>query len=551
MSHPGVDILPELPDPGHGRAPGVPDVPPTLQFRLAGEEVEFVLNEDETVVGRASTNQLTISHRSISRRHARFERAGGAWRVVDLGSSNGTWVNHRECRGSLPLHHGDEVHLGQVRLRFVNPDTPMAGLTTESILSDADAPSVFHEAVDFASLAVSPDVLHLQQLLAIVSRATSIVLFSRSLDRIFEEILDLVFEYLPVHRGFIMLWDEERRNLVPRCIKHRRGAGTDEDQIRFSRTIAEKVCNERVAVLTTNAMDDERFVDAASIVEMRIRSAMAAPLWRGDKVEGLIYVDTPLHTKAFNKADLDLLSALGNQIAVAIEEATLRKSIMEQRMLQQRLERYHSPEVIQRIAANPQAGEGFLTEECEVTVLFADMVGFTSRCQSLEPREVAELLNLYFSEMTTCVFQHEGTVDKFIGDCIMAVFGAPIPAPDHAARAVQAALDMRVALERINQNLERTDRLQFRMGVHSGRVVAGDIGSERRSDYTVLGSTVNIAARLESSVAGPGQIVVSEVTHRALGPSYRTRGIGEVRLRGTEGSIECHEVLGRADEDAS
>jgi len=520
-------------------------VRPTLQFTLAGEKVEFTLDADGTVIGRAGTNDLTISHRSISRRHARFECAEGVWRVVDLGSSNGTWVNQRKCGTSQPLEHGDEICLGQVRLRFLHPETTISTAGGTPVLSESDAHSVFHEAVDFASLAVSPDVLHLQQLLAIASRATSIVLFSRSLEQTFKEIMDLVFEHLPVHRGFIMLWDDDRENLVTRCVKHREGLGKDDAEIRFSRTIAERVLQDRVGVLVTDAMDDERFLEAVSITEMQIRSAMAAPLWRGEIVDGLIYVDTPLHTKAFNKADLDLLSALGNQLAVAVEEAKLQQSILEQQMLRQRLERYHSPAVIKLIGENPNASEGFLTEEREVSVLFADMVGFTSRCESLEPREIAELLNLYFSEMTACVFHHQGTLDKFIGDCIMAVFGAPIPTEDHAVRAVQTAIDMRQALRKVHAGLQPADRLEFRMGIHSGRVVAGDIGSERRSDYTVLGSTVNVAARLESSVARAGQIVISGATHRALGGAFRTRPLGAVRPKGTEGSIECYEVLCR------
>ena len=172
-------------------------------------------------------------------------------------------------------------------------------------------------------------------------------------------------------------------------------------------------------------------------------------------------------------------------------------------------------------------------------------MGFTDRCERTEPREVAELLNRYFSRMADMVFKHEGTLDKFIGDCLMAVFGAPLEMDDHAARAVNAALDMKEALRQLNEDMPEADRVEFRVGMHSGRVVAGDIGSARRSDYTVLGATVNLAARLQSAVSEPGQIIISDATLAALGGRFQTRGVGEFQPKGISRMVHCYEVLGR------
>jgi adenylate cyclase len=362
----------------------------------------------------------------------------------------------------------------------------------------------------------------------------------------FERVLDLVFRHLPVERGFVVLWDVERSEFVARAVRH---AGTEAaDHVRFSRTIAEKVCRDKVGVLTTDAQHDQRFSEGASILELGIRSAMAAPIWNREQVDGLIYADTSVRRKAFDKSDLDLLSALGNHLSVAIEQARLQESIVEQQVVRQRLERYHSPSVIDRItrASSSSAGESMTVDERTVTVLFADVVGFSSRCETMEPRDVAELLNRYFSAMTEAVFRHDGTLDKFIGDCLMAVFGAPFPADDHATRAAEAALDMRDALVELNRELPPSDRLEFRVGMHAGRVVAGDIGSVRRSDYTVLGSTVNTASRLESTVARPGQIVISAELAEALGDRYAVAELGEHPLRGMSQAVRCFELLGRA-----
>jgi len=290
-------------------------------------------------------------------------------------------------------------------------------------------------------------------------------------------------------------------------------------------------------------MSDERFAGGQSIIDLGIRSAMAAPLWNADRVEGLIYADSQIRAKAFDNFDLDVLSALGNHAAVAIEQFRLQKAITDQQLVRQRLERYHSPAVIEHITAHGE--QTLVADELEVTVMFADVVGFTPRCESLEPRQVAELLNRYFSEMADVIFRHEGTLDKFIGDCLMAVFGAPLSAKDHATRGALTALEMREALDALNEPRSPESRLQFRIGMHSGKVIAGDIGSIRRSDYTVLGSTVNLAARLESGVAGPGQIVISDTMNEALQGKFETRAIGDYRPKGLSRDVTCYELLGR------
>jgi adenylate cyclase len=146
--------------------------------------------------------------------------------------------------------------------------------------------------------------------------------------------------------------------------------------------------------------------------------------------------------------------------------------------------------------------------------------------------------------MTEVIFLHEGTLDKFLGDGIMAVFGAPLESKDHAVCAVRAALDMREELRQLNAEVAEDQRVDFRMGLHSGRVVAGDIGSARRSDYTVLGANVNLAARIQSNVAEPGQIIISDATREQIGDGFETRLVGEFQPRGISKMVRCYELLG-------
>jgi adenylate cyclase len=527
-------------------------LPPEIVYRLQGEWRSFTVEGDEITIGRDARNDLVIENRSVSRKHAKLRRTSDGWRVTDVGSRYGTRINDLGHANAV-LRSGDKIYLHKLELTFIDDEAAGASLTAKSgAVPEPGLETVFHDTVDFSSLAAAPrDLVRLQKLLAVVTKASRAILVSDSLDDTFGRVLQLVLEQLPVQRGFIMLWDEEKQDFVTKCVRHQDPGAERGAPIRFSRTIAERVYRDRVAVITTDARKDGRFADGASIMELGIRSAMAAPLWRGEEVDGLIYADSTVLAQAFDSFDLDILSALGNHLAVAIEQARLQQSVVEQKIVRRRLERYHSPAVVDRITTDRGGTESLFAEERDVTVLFADVVGFTARCETMEPRAVAELLNRHFSEMTEVVFRYEGTLDKFIGDCLMAVFGAPMPTEDHARRAVDAALEMRTVLERLNDPLKAEDRTRFRVGIHSGRVVAGDIGSLRRSDYTVLGNTVNLAARLESSVARPGQIVISDATLEGLGQGYAVRFVGEHQPRGVSKPVRCFEVVGRESEGAT
>jgi class 3 adenylate cyclase len=161
----------------------------------------------------------------------------------------------------------------------------------------------------------------------------------------------------------------------------------------------------------------------------------------------------------------------------------------------------------------------------------------------MPPQDVLALLNRCFSQMTEVIHEHEGTLDKYIGDCIMAVFGAPQPQRDHARRAALAALGLRGAVRRINADSAEVE-VGFRIGMHSGRAVAGDVGHVARRNWTVLGSAVNLASRIESVVAKPGQIVISGDTRAQLGDEFEVRPVTLATLpKGISHSFEAFELL--------
>jgi adenylate cyclase len=186
----------------------------------------------------------------------------------------------------------------------------------------------------------------------------------------------------------------------------------------------------------------------------------------------------------------------------------------------------------------------------KVTILFSDIRSFTSISERMEAHALVGLLNEYFTEMVSAVMKNNGVVDKYIGDAIMAVFGAPVPTPEDAQNAVRAAVDMRDALARLNKRLAERGAPEIRtgIGIHTGEVVAGNIGSEQRMEYTVIGDAVNLASRLESSTKELGVgIVMSDTTWELTRDVVESRAVREITVKGREQPVMTYEVLGLAE----
>jgi adenylate cyclase len=361
------------------------------------------------------------------------------------------------------------------------------------------------------------------------------------LEQVLARVVDLVFDALPAERGFLLLRDSWEQPLTARVMRSRDGSVPA--NVTISRTVVSKVMRDRVAILAKDARYDSRLDASSSIQAMNIRSFMCAPLWNRNDVIGVLYCDNP-RSKQFVEEDLDVFAALCNYAAVAIEQARLASQLMEETKRRERLQRYHSPGVVNRILHAEASIEGrFMTQERDVTVMFTDIVGFTKLCEHLEPAAVGEMLNTYFSRMAEIIFEHEGTLDKFIGDAILAVFGAPFDQPDHAERCVQSAIEMRHDLERLNSDREGPP-IRMRIAINSGRALTGDIGSPKRKEFTTLGDVVNTASRLEANVAEPDQIVISETTRARLGSGFEVKSLGTFKIRGRQSQVEAFEVIG-------
>jgi adenylate cyclase len=217
------------------------------------------------------------------------------------------------------------------------------------------------------------------------------------------------------------------------------------------------------------------------------------------------------------------------------------------------MERYHSPAVVDEIVKGHASTDEREIKSSEVSILFADISGFTTVSETKSPEEVAEFLSHFFSYAVESIFAYGGTLDKFIGDAVMAFFGAPIQQDDHADRAVLAGLMLQRLIGEWNEEREKQSLpvVRVRVGINSGPAVVGNVGTEKRVDYTVLGTSVNIASRLESGVAKPGQVVISQNTLDRVIGSFNTQALGEFALRGLQQKMPVFAVLGGVERSST
>jgi adenylate cyclase len=530
-----------------------------LVFRQQDRRVERTLLGARVTLGRDPANHIVIDDpaRSISRFHARFESAGDQkWRIVDTRSTNRIRVNGElidpEEAGARTLADGDTLVLGSFEMRFVREEegtvvlekdkSAANSVTLRTVLQGQDLPALIgaggaarlppeaEEAIERAKRAVG--------VLSVVGRRIAAV---TPVDDIIDAIVDLVFDATPAERAALFLWDEDGQRLVPKRTRSREA--DDLTPVTVSQSLVQRAFDEKaVAQLDPEAKTSE------STSRLGLLSAVAVPLLAESKAVGVIYADTRAVSAAFDAFGVALLSALATHAAIAIEQTRLLRKARQEERWRLKLVQYLAPGVVDRILSTGESTPGLRmsAEEVEVTVLFCDMAGFTSRTEKMDPHDVLLLLNRCFSAMTEVVQELGGTVDKYIGDCLMAVFGAPFPQPDHARRAALAALGLRDAIDQVNAQAGTAQaEVGFRIGMHSGKAVAGDVGHVTRRNWTVLGSTVNLASRMESSVARPGQIVLTGDTRAGLGDEFELKPIETVQPpKGITRGFTAYELLG-------
>ena len=492
----------------------------------------FELREGSTLlVGRAASSDIPIFDPTISRRHAELISTATGVKVSDLGSSNGTFVNGERVDDAT-LEPGDELAFGKVpfrvivhqesasaeneRTRSATPATSATVLKQRAYDSPEGLLSSVFRAANLADAKGDRSGLdgaaRTEKKLALLLEVSKGLSRAVDVNALLDKITELVFQILDVDRVAIELVDADGGR-VPTISRDRQGVVTGKA---IPQSIARMVVEEKVAVLSDNAPQDQRF-GGQSILMQSVRSAMCAPLIGTEAVvQGVLYVDNITTTHRFNEEDLEFLTAFSNIAAVALENSKFSERIRHETMVRGNFERFFAPRLAAQIAGSAHHLK-LGGDKSTVAVLFSDIRGFTALAESMRPDDMASLLTEYFTQMVDCVFRHEGTLDKFIGDAVMAQWGAPIGTADDADKAMAAAIEMVQELDKLNRGWRAAGRpeLGIGLGLNYGEAFAGNIGSERRLEFTVIGDTVNTAKRLCDG-AEARQILISEEFRRAL-----------------------------------
>ncbi len=484
-------------------------------------------------------------------------------------------------------------------------------------------------------------------------------------DEVLQIVMDTIVRLIGAERGFLMLRDE-RGEMVIRIARNWEQESINQKEFAISRTVVQRVIEEREAIVTTNAREDPRFGGQESIIAFNLRSILCVPLTVKSELIGVIYTDNRIRTGIFSEADRDLLHAFANQAAVAIENARLfsslkrtleevtelknlmddvfasivsgvitadvqdqitlcnraaalilgrasaeivgrplgeimptfandilphlesvrkndkpivglelrqdlpergsvdwrfnlsplkdagqktqgvaivlddmteRKKLEAQRNL---LERMVSPAVLDQIDPNSLHIGG---KKVYITILFADIRGFTAYSEQHSPEELVAVLNRYLAAAADAVLANEGTVDKFLGDAVMAWYNAPLPQPDHTLRAVKTALAIRDAVASLHVELPEEAHLDFGVGIHYGESVLGWIGTEKRLEYTAISDSINTTKRIQENCA-KNQILISKEAYERVKDEIEAKPFEPLSVKGKTHPLDVYEVLG-------
>jgi adenylate cyclase len=337
---------------------------------------------------------------------------------------------------------------------------------------------------------------------------------SLELDVVLGKVMDRVITLMKASRGFIVLVDPVTNTM---SVKMSSGEADPEKIGLFlgSKTVIEQVVQTGQAVVTTDASLDDRFKGQQSVILQNLRSIIAVPLVTKGKVIGAVYVDNPFQAAIFEEDDKEFLQAISDLAAIAIDNA---RQYEHSEYLRRLFELHVNKQVTDYVLARSDRKAPFLLgERRHVTMLNSDIAGFSTLSQSMDAKELVHFLNDYFGRMIEVVLAHGGNIDKFQGDGMLVVFGAPNPMTDHAAQALRAARSMIREIDRLNRELVDVGKpgISVGIGLDTGEVVAGHVGSQLRMEFTLIGVPVNNSSYL--SKVRPAKVLMSEST-RALVP---------------------------------
>ncbi len=518
-----------------------------------GRNFTVDLDQPELTLGRELKNDLILDDPRVSRTHALVRKTEEGIVLRDLESGNGTFVNGCRIPPNIDfkLADNDQVKLGSCTLTFQKVDPLQTQFSADSFreiiqrtpneILATSALQDYGTSEEVPSIVYRHELEKKERILRLFYDLSHKLSSIFSIEEIYEQVFEILLSVTPASRCFIFRKTDQGE--FEQVAARTREEGEVGDPLPISQTIFAKVASERVSILLEDAQQGHPGLTSKSILAVQVQSVMAAPVIGPRGLLGIIYADRHDVQESFTTDDLDVLNAVAVHTGIAINAVISHERLQKQAQARSSFERFLPRQVVDHILRSPDAIKlGGVRQK--VTALFADIRNFTTLSETSTPEIIVALLNQYFSMISEVVFRHGGTLDKYIGDGLMALFGAPYVGELDAVQAVRAAVEMQRAMITFNEKLvaENLPSISIGIGINTGQAIVGYIGSETRLDYTAIGDTINTAARLES-LAQPGQIVISENTMQALDESFTLKPLGTEKLKGKNVNLRIAEVL--------
>jgi len=533
---------------------------------------------EKVTIGRHSSNHLQINEASVSRQHAEIWRKERYYALVDLGSANGSFVNGEQLHRLVPrpLYDNDEIVLGNTRMYFRAQGEQPPGTSASNeetldiskikhetslsvVMTHEDHQSLVNATIDASrALLFDPANEKPERFLPTIKRLQAMVNIANDLGTVLkpealaERIMSSIFDIFPnADRAFIMSQKKESGELLPLAARYRSGTPQQSSDFPVSRTILRTVVDKRQSILLSDASKDSRFAEKQSIVDFSIRSFMCAPFICKDELLGVIGVDTMSRQHAFSEDDLSMLTGIASQAAIALKNAELYSEVANETQIRTQLSRYLSRDVVEGVIDGtiPLRLGG---EKKWGTILFCDIVGFTSIAENLSALDVVEKLNRYYSLVTEIITRNRGTLHKFGGDMVMAFWNVMVPDDLACQNALRCSLEMQNTLFQFDIQLENEGQrpLHLGVGINTGDFAGGNIGGTHRMEYTVIGDNVNLAQRIES-LASRWQILVAQETFNAVQNYCAAVKLQPATVKGRKQPITVYSIRGMLQYDNS
>jgi adenylate cyclase len=329
----------------------------------------------------------------------------------------------------------------------------------------------------------------------------------------------------------------------PVSIRFRKSGNGQVKESTISRTAVRTAMEKRVMLSSHDVRQDADLNVSQSAVMQGIRSLACAPLVGREDVHGALYIDRRDVLETFTELDTQLLAAVAAQAATALEAANAHERMNREQSARAAFARFMPEHIIKELVENPQKFQLGGTNR-RVTVLFCDVRGFAKLAHRARPETIVDLLNILFTEMAAEIFKHHGTLNKYLGDGLMALFGAPVKGDTDALDAVAAAIGMQKRIKAVNAQLtaKQLPNVTLGIGINTGEATVGCIGAEQRLEYTAIGDTVNIASRIEGQ-AKPGQILVTQESAEELGGKFPLSEPWTIQVKHIDDPVKVYSVI--------